>query len=508
VLAILLLNANRVVSIDRIADDLYGDEMPASALTQIHAQISHLRKLLDPERSSGNSGSLVETRSPGYVIRLAPDGLDLRRFELLTRDAADAAGRSDHEAAATTYRAALDLWRGQALGDLSAESFAQPAIARLEDLRLAALEDRIESELALGYGAALVAELEVLVSEQPLRERLHGQLMRALYGSQRQAESLDVYRRLRQRLVDELGIDPAPALQRLERAILNHDPTLDPKRRAVPYAASAPSILAVAPNDDGLEGLLALASPLAGPSGRELIVVRQVAGEEELAAATRTLNSTRRQHGVVARVAAFVSSDRATDALRLITSYEVELVLVYASFDQLHGEALPQELSELIERSPADVAVVAGLGLAAESTDPVCVPFGGGEHDWAALELGAWLAASTGRSLTLVGTKGVREKRDASRLLADASLAVQRLVDVDTEPLLVEPSEDALVDVLRTASTVFVGNSPRWRSEGVGPTRGALLRAGLPVVIVHRGLRPGGLAPAESRTRFTWTAQR
>ena len=120
-LAILLLNANRVVSIDRIADDLYGDEMPASALTQIHAQISHLRKLLDPERSSGNSGSLVETRSPGYVIRLAPDGLDLRRFELLTRDAADAAGRSDHEAAATTYRGSVSLRENTALAELSTD---------------------------------------------------------------------------------------------------------------------------------------------------------------------------------------------------------------------------------------------------------------------------------------------------------------------------------------------------------------------------------------------------
>jgi hypothetical protein len=186
----------------------------------------------------------------------------------------------------------------------------------------------------------------------------------------------------------------------------------------------------------------------------------------------------------------------------------VELVLVTASFEQLDGDTLPQELSELIERCPADVAVVTGSGLATESVRRVCVPFGGGEHDWGALELGAWLAASTGGSLTLVGTRRVREgRRDASRLLADASLAVQRLVDVDTEPLLVEQSADALVDAVSGSSSVVVGISPRWPSEGIGVTRRALLRADVPLVVAHRGLRPGGLAPVESRTRFTWTVQ-
>jgi DNA-binding SARP family transcriptional activator len=508
VLAILLLNANRVVSVDRIADDLYGEEMPATALTQIHAQISHLRKLLDPERPAGESGSLVETRSPGYVIRLPPDRLDLRRFERLTSEAADAAGRDDHQAAATAYRAALDLWRGPALDDLAAESFAQPAIARLEDLRLAAVEDRIESELALGFSGRLVGELEMLVGEHPLRERLHGQLMRALYGSERQAEALDVYRRLRRTLIDELGIDPGPALQRLERAMLTQDPMLDPNPRPAPDAAPNRSILAVASSDARLEGLVALASPLAAHSGRELIVVRQVAEENELAQATRILNASRRELGMVARVAAFVSADRASDALRLVTAYDVELVLVAASFEQLDGDTLPPDLSALIERCPADVAVVTGSSLATEPVQRVCVPFGGSEHDWGALELAAWLAASTGGSLTLVGTRRVREgRRDASRLLADASLAVQRLVDVDTEPLLVEQSEHALVEAVGGASSVVMGISPRWRSEGIGATRRALLRADVPLVVAHCGLRPGGLAPVESRTRFTWTVE-
>jgi hypothetical protein len=136
----------------------------------------------------------------------------------------------------------------------------------------------------------------------------------------------------------------------------------------------------------------------------------------------------------------------------------------------------------------------------------VYVPFGGGEHDWAALELGAWLASATGAPLRLVGTRADPRsgRRDASRLLADASLAVQRIADVDAAPLLAGP--DGLVDAVAGAGLVVVGISPRWRHEGIGAARRALVRAARPsVLLVHRGPRPGGFAPHESRTRFTWT---
>ena len=171
----------------------------------------------------------------------------------------------------------------------------------------------------------------------------------------------------------------------------------------------------------------------------------------------------------------------------------------------LGDDRLPDELAEILEHSPAPVGILADSTENSFSGNGVFVPFGGGEHDWAALELAAWLASSSSVALKIVGRKGV--PRDASRLIADASLAVQRLVDVDTEPLLGEPTENALVEAVAGASAVVVGMSPRWRHDGIGATRRALLRSGRPLLLVHRGLRPSGLAPSEARTRFTWTLQ-
>ena len=214
--AILLLNANRVVSVDRLADDLYSGAAPVTAVTQVQRQISELRKTLGDE-------SIIETRSPGYVVRLEPDQLDLHRFERLTEDA----GREEARRAADLLREALGLWRGAPLADLAYEPFARPAVERLEEIRLAALEQRIEAELGLGRHAELTAELEQCVNEHPLRERFRAQLMLALYRSGRQAEALAVYRRTREKLVEEFGIEPTAALRRLEHAILAQDHSLD-----------------------------------------------------------------------------------------------------------------------------------------------------------------------------------------------------------------------------------------------------------------------------------------
>jgi DNA-binding SARP family transcriptional activator len=506
VLAILLLNANRVVPVYQLADDLYGDAPPASALTQIQAQISHLRKLLDPERTRGASGSLIETRPPGYVIRLAPEQLDLRRFERLSSEAAEASSGGDHATASHRYRAALDLWRGPALAEFAHDSFAQPAIARLEDLRVGGIEDRIEAELAQGRQAELVGELESLVSEHPFRERTHGQLMLALYRSGRQAEALKAYRRLRRALVEELGIEPGPALQELERAILTQDPSLLRERSAPASVPPDRSILVVASSDAGLDALLTVAERLAGRPPRELILTRPVVAVGELTRAAAVTNARRRELEVPARAAAFTTSELASDVLRLTTSYDVELVLLDAPA-HLDEDRLPDELAEILERSPAHVGILTAA--LREPGSSVVVPFGGGEHDWAALELAASLASSVGAPLRLVGTRGrPREgRRDASRLLADAAIAIQRLVDVDTEPLLVDPTEDALVEAVADAAAVVMGISPRWRRDGIGATRRALVRAGVPVLLVHRGLRPGGLAPRDTRTRFTWSLQ-
>jgi hypothetical protein len=165
---------------------------------------------------------------------------------------------------------------------------------------------------------------------------------------------------------------------------------------------------------------------------------------------------------------------------------------------------VPADLGALFDRSPADVGVVA--------RDPrhdggVFVPFGGGGHDWAALELGALLAAASGRPLTLVGTRADPRtgRRDASRLLAHAGLAAQRIAGIETRPLLADPSAQGLVDALAGAGAVVAGVSESWRRSGIGEARQALLRAGVCVVLVHRGPRPGLLAPRDDLTRFTWT---
>ena len=197
----LLLHANRVVSIDRLAGDLYGDAPPVTAVTQIHRQVSELRQAL-------GSATAVETLPPGYRLRVGPDDLDLERFERLTADGTEALARGDAAGAAIRLRDALGLWRGEPLADLAFEPFAAPAIARLQELYLGALEARIEADLRLGATAGLAAELDGLVAEHPLRERLHGLRMLVLYRTGRQQEALEAFRTLRRALVDAFGIEP------------------------------------------------------------------------------------------------------------------------------------------------------------------------------------------------------------------------------------------------------------------------------------------------------------
>ena len=499
-LALLLLNPNRVVPVDRLADDLYAGAAPVTALKQVQRQISELRKAL-------GSTSAIETRSPGYTIRLAPEQLDLTVFERLTAEALDA---HEPEQAADLLRRALGLWRGPPLADLTYEPFARAPIERLEELRLAALERRIEADLALGRHAELVGELEELLVDHPLREQLREQLMLALYRSGRQAEALHAYRRARELLVREFGIEPAPALQQLERRILVQDPALDvppaaPRRLGTSVAADR-SVLVVGAAEDDLEPPLSLAEPLAA-SGRELIVARLIADERELGRAAAVLNARCAALGGVARAAAFTSPDAPADVIRLSAAYDVELVLLPAP-DALDAAPLAPDLAEILERSAADIAVVSGGAADWSAGAGVVVPFGGAENDWAALELGAWLASAGSAPLRLLGTRADPRsgRRDASRLLASASLAVQRLSGVMSEPLLIEASEGALAASVEPATVVVVGISPRWRAEGIGASRRALVRrAGPPVVLVRGGLRPGGLAPAASRTRFTWS---
>ncbi|HEY7146511.1 MAG TPA: BTAD domain-containing putative transcriptional regulator, partial [Streptosporangiaceae bacterium] len=226
VLALLLLEANRVVSMDRLADDVWAGHPPEGWATTLQIYVLHLRRALEPDRARGVTGDVLVTRGRGYLLRVDRVHLDAARFEdgFTAGRAALDAGR--YAEAAQTLRQALDLWHGPVLADLADYAFTRPEAARLEELRLAALEARIDADLALGRHDALTAELEQLAADHPLRERLHGQLMLALYRCGRQAEALAAYRRARD-LLTELGIDPGEPLQRLHASVLAHDPALE-----------------------------------------------------------------------------------------------------------------------------------------------------------------------------------------------------------------------------------------------------------------------------------------
>jgi YVTN family beta-propeller protein len=231
-LAILLLHANEVLTTDRLIDELWGDRPPKAARKALQVYVAGLRKALGPQR--------IRTYGPGYRLEVAPGELDLDQFERLVQTGRDLRAEGDLAGAATALREALALWAGEPLADLSSEPFAQTAVPRLEELRLEALEERIDVELELGHGSELVGELEALIAKHPYRERLRGQLMLALYRSGRQADALAAYQGTRRLLVGELGVEPSPALQRLEGAILRQEPELEPAPEPSDVPAPAP----------------------------------------------------------------------------------------------------------------------------------------------------------------------------------------------------------------------------------------------------------------------------
>jgi predicted ATPase/DNA-binding SARP family transcriptional activator len=216
-LALLLLNANRALSRERLIEGLWGDAPPETASNALQVAVHGLRKVLGAER--------IERQGDGYVLQVHEGELDLERFEKLVAQA----DTKEPEAASRTLAEALDIWRGAALGDVSAP-FASVEAGRLEELRLAAVEGRIEADVTRGAHERVVPELEALIAEHPYRERLRRQLMLALYRVGRQAEALELYQDTRRVLVEELGIDPSPELRQVEAAILRHDPSLELRR--------------------------------------------------------------------------------------------------------------------------------------------------------------------------------------------------------------------------------------------------------------------------------------
>ncbi len=239
-LALLLVHRNEVVSTERLIDGLWGEAPPKSAAKLVQGYVSQLRRSLTAKRGDADSaGEAVLTRPSGYVLRLDAGQLDADRFRAMLDEGRTALGKGDADAASEILRDALALWRGPPLADFAYERFAQEEIARLDELRLIAIEERVEADLARGRQAELVGELEALIAQHPLRERLCAQLMLALYRCDRQSEALQAYQEARRLLVEELGLEPSRRLRDLEQAILRQDTTLDlgRPRPAVPEPA-------------------------------------------------------------------------------------------------------------------------------------------------------------------------------------------------------------------------------------------------------------------------------
>ena len=256
VLAMLALDEGKTVSADRLSEGLWGDRPPSSAPKMVQLYVSHLRRLL------GENGARIVTRGRGYELQLANGGVDVARAERLLEE--------------SRPRDALALWRGEPLADLADEPFAGAEIRRLEDLRLRATDLAVDADLAAGRHAELTGELDRLVAEHPLRERLHGQRMLALYRAGRQSEALEAYRQARSALVEQIGVEPGAELRRLHERILAQDPALDLPTTAV--AAPEPQTQAgQAPRRRRPRALLVVAAVLllAGITAFGVIRVRE-----------------------------------------------------------------------------------------------------------------------------------------------------------------------------------------------------------------------------------------
>ena len=507
VLALLLLNANRTVSSDRIIEEVWDSPPPETALNSLHVQISHLRSALEPERALSAPSRVILRRDPGYAIQVADSQFDLFRFESLWGDARRSLVEGDAGAARPLLGQALDLWRGEALSDLAAERFTSLEARRLDEMHLEAQLDRIDADLALGQHAVVVAELELLATRHPTQEQIQRRLMLALYRCGRQADALAVYARARRTLVEELGLEPSPALREMERAVLRHDDSLQTVSTTAGAGARTHSILVAAPAEPQVRALAEVVGPIATLSpDRELILalLLPLSASPDLAGATEQL-AARRQvlqaAGISSRVAAVRSSSPGEDVVRLADEHAVDLLVL--------GLDSADEVRLVLAGAACDVLLLAGMGRHREpgAARPVVVPFGGSENDWAAVQAGAWLARATGAPLRLLGADdGGASGGNPSRLLATASLIVQRVFGIIPLPVLSEPGSEGIVAAARDARVLILGASDRWRTEGIGAVRETIAGASdAPTMVARRGTRPGEFAPAVAHTRLAWS---
>jgi predicted ATPase/DNA-binding SARP family transcriptional activator len=457
--AMLALRAPDAVSADELVEALWDSDPPAGVGQALQKQISRLRQRL------GDGGGLVRHRAPGYALDIPPEMVDCRRFEELLRRARVALGRDDPEHAATDLQTALGLWRGEPLADYRFDEFAQSEIARLEELRVEAIEERLAADLASGGGEELVGELQALVAEHPLRERLRGQLMVALYRAGRQADALETMRVGRQQLVDELGIEPGPELRRLERMILAHDSALTADR---PGSGLAGRLPAPANETIGREGELAeigelLVDPdvrlvtLVGPGGvgktrLALEAARAVAGRFPAGAVHVSLDGADDVGVLVPEAASALGVVAATAAelgirLSVITRGAPALVLL-DGFDRYLDEA--EQVGELL-------AAVGNLTVLSTARAPMRLT---AEHSYRVQPLAAPNAAAlfVARARAVLGDRAPDEDRE----VVDAICA-----RLDGLPLAIELAADrarllplrALLERLEDRLEVLTGDA-------------------------------------------------
>jgi DNA-binding SARP family transcriptional activator len=372
-LAVLLLHANEVVPTDRLIDDLWPERPPATAANAVQVYVSQLRKDL-----GARNGQILTTRPNGYVLQVADEDLDVRRFENGIAAGERALARGEAARAADLLRGALSLWRGPPLLDFAYESFAQREIMRLEERRLTAVERRIDADLALGRHAPVVSELEVLVGEHPFREGLRASLMLALYRCGRQAEALSAYREGRARMVEELGIEPGPQLRRLEAGILAHSPEL-----ALPMMRER----GAGPASDAD----AAAAPPTQPRG------------DRTAAAPR--RRSRRPYAALVAVVVILAGVVATEVLVA---------------PKRQGADDPGPTRTALDLAPDSVAVVDG----ASGAPRFAVPLVGRPTDLAAADGVVWAATVNSASVTAVDARSRTIERVVPLRMAPGALAV------------------------------------------------------------------------------------
>jgi predicted ATPase/DNA-binding SARP family transcriptional activator len=379
----LLISPGRLITTDRLVDDLWSGDAPETAWHAIHVYVSGLRQALGPDRDK------LERRGSGYLLSIGPDELDAARFERLAAEGRAARARRDPDRASAVLREALAIWRGPALADLAHEVFAREEALRLEELRLTVLEARIWADLELAGHGELVEELQDLVVQHPFRETFWEQLMVALYGSNRQVDALRVYQNARTKLAEELGIEPGPALRRMEERILAQDPSLDPMGGAPPVIPPSKMPMQrtsfigrkreLAQGRTLLEASRLLTLTGAPGSGKTRLALRLAADRHDafphgsFFVPLAAVSNPRLVCNVIVRTLGLREVRRET-ALESVSAFlhDRTVLLVLDNFEQIIGAAT--QVGELLDAAP-DLKIVvtsrSALGISGEQEFPV-----------------------------------------------------------------------------------------------------------------------------------------